>query len=313
MNNNNKILVTGGNGLVGSAIKTIKDQFPNYTFVFHQRTNADLSYWNDTINYFMAIQPTYVIHLAANVGGLYKNMNYKVEMLEDNLMINYNVLKACHAIGVKKLINCLSTCIFPDNTSYPINESMLHDGPPHDSNYAYAYAKRFLEIHSRTYNEQYNHNFICVIPTNIYGPYDNFNLEDAHVIPGLIHKCYLAKKHNKDFIVSGTGKPLRQFIFSEDLAKVIMWILENYNEKDSIIISPDDEVSIDHISKIIAKSFNYENRLVYDTSKSDGQYKKTSDNSKLKNFLPNFEFVNIQVGIKNTIDWFKQNYKTCRK
>lgn len=313
MIDNDKILVTGGSGLVGSAIKTIKNNYPNYKFIFHKRSDCDLSYWNDTIKYFMALRPTYVIHLAANVGGLFKNMNYKVEMLEANFIINYNVLKACHAIGVKKLINCLSTCIFPDKTSYPINESMLHDGPPHDSNYPYAYAKRFMEIHSRTYNEQFNDNFVCVIPTNIYGPHDNFNLNDAHVIPALIHKCYLAKKNNEDFIVAGSGKPLRQFIYSEDLAKLIMWVLENYNDKTSIILSPEQEVSIEYIARTIARTFDYENRLLFDKNKSDGQYKKTANNSKLKQLISDFNFINIESGITNTINWFELNYKTCRK
>ena len=121
----------------------------------------------------------------------------------------------------KKMCLLFIYLYFSDKTSYPINESMLHNGPPHSSNDAYAYAKRMLEIHSKAYNEQYNDNFVCIIPTNLYGPYDNYNLQDSHVIPGLIHKCYLAKKENKPFYVWGSGKPLRQFIFSEDLAELI--------------------------------------------------------------------------------------------
>lgn len=314
MTNNNKILITGGSGLVGSAIKSITNNFPQYKFIFHLgRSECDLTYWNDTINYFMKIKPTYVIHLAANVGGLYKNMKYKVDMLENNFLINYNIVKACHAVGVIKLISCLSTCVFPDDTTYPINETMLHNGPPHDSNYPYAYAKRFLEIQSRTYNEQFNRNFICVIPTNIYGPNDNFNLDDAHVIPALIHKCYLAKKNNDNFIVSGTGKPLRQFIYSKDLAKLIMLVLENYNEKNSIILASEQEVSIEYVARLIAKKFDYENKLIFDTNKSDGQYKKTADNSKLKKLISDFEFTDIDIGINKTIDWFIQNYNICHK
>lgn len=121
-------------------------------------------------------------------------MNYKVDMLEKNVLINFNVIKCSYEVQVEKLICMLSTCIFPDKTTYPIDETMLHDGPPHTSNHAYAYAKRVLEIHCRAYNEQYNTNFCCIIPTNIYGPHDNYSLQDGHVIPALIHKCYLAKK-----------------------------------------------------------------------------------------------------------------------
>ena len=132
----------------------------------------------------------------ACVGGLLKNMKYKVDMLEINLIINYNVIKCSYLHDVKKLVSCLSTCIFPDKTKYPINEEMLHNSPPHFSNDAYAYSKRILEIHSKAYQEQYNKNFICIIPTNIYGPNDKFSLENGHCIPSLIHRCYNSKKNN---------------------------------------------------------------------------------------------------------------------
>ena len=133
-------------------------------------------------------------------------MKYPVNMLEDNLLINTNVLKASNEINVESLIACLSTCIFPDKTTYPIDETMLHNGPPHFSNDAYAYAKRMLDIQSRAYQEQYNDNFVCVIPTNIYGDHDNYSLEDGHVIPSLIHKCYLSKKNNEDFLLFNSFK-----------------------------------------------------------------------------------------------------------
>jgi len=205
-------------------------------------------------------------------------------MLEDNIIINFNVLNVCHKLNIKKLVSCLSTCIFPDNVTYPINESMLHKAPPHYSNDSYAYAKRLLEIQSRAYNEQYGDNFICVIPTNIYGSYDNFHLQNAHVIPALIHQCYLSKKESKPFVVKGSGKPLRQFIYAKDLGDLILWTLFNYNQKDNLILSVDeeDEVSISDIASYIAEEFNYKESMIYDTSFSDGQYKKTASNKKLR-------------------------------
>ena len=212
------------------------------------------------------IKPDFVIHLAAYVGGLFKNMNFKVDMYEKNTLMNCNVLKCCHEIGVKKLVSCLSTCIFPDKTTYPINESMLHNGPPHSSNDAYAYAKRMLEVQSKAYQEQYKDNFICVIPTNIYGENDNYSLEGGHVIPALIHKCYLAKQNKEKFVVRGTGKPLRQFIYSTDLAKLIMWVLESYDEKDSIIlsVSEEEEMSIGDVARLVSKEFDYEHMMTFD-------------------------------------------------
>lgn len=310
-----KVLVTGGTGLVGSAIKKISDKYDNYTFSFISSKNCDLTNYEKTKELFERIRPQYVIHLAANVGGLFKNMNHKVEMYEVNTLINLNVLKCAHLVGVKKCISCLSTCIFPDNTSYPINEEMLHNGPPHTSNDCYAYAKRMLEVHSMAYNQQYGDDFVCVIPTNIYGPHDNFNLEDAHVIPALIHKCHLAKEAGEDFIVRGSGTPLRQFIYSEDLAVLIMKVLEDYQENGSIIlsVSEEDEVSIKDIALEIAKAFEYEERIVFDTSYSDGQYKKTADNRKLKNLIGDYKFIGINEGIKKSVKWFHENYDSCRK
>jgi len=308
-----KILVTGGSGLVGQAINKQINKYQNYEWLFLSSKDCDLTNFKQTKKFFNTYKPTYVIHLAANVGGLFKNMNNKVEMLEKNLEINKNVIICSHDVKVKKLIACLSTCIFPDKTTYPIYEHMLHNGPPHSSNDAYAYAKRLLEIHCRAYQEQFNDNFICIIPTNIYGPYDNYSLTDAHVIPALIHKCYLAKRDNKPFVVCGSGKPLRQFLFSNDLAKLIIWILFNYSDKTPIILAPDDEISIKDIATFIAKEFEYINKLVFDKSFSDGQYKKTVSNKKLKAQLKNFKFTNIQYGIKLTIQWFINNYDSIRK
>jgi GDP-L-fucose synthase len=308
------ILVTGGSGLVGNGIRKISKNY-NYNFIFWSSKDCNLLNYEETYEKMKEICPDYVIHLAANVGGLFKNMNHKVEMLEDNLKINFNVIKACHYIKVKKLISCLSTCIFPDKTTYPINEDMLFNGPPHFSNDAYAYAKRLIEIQSKAYREQYNDDFTCVIPTNIYGPFDNFNLEDAHVVPALIHKCYLAKQKGEKFVVAGTGKPLRQFIHSEDLGDLIMQVIEKYSDKMPIILSPDEEseISIGDIARLIAKKFDYLEYLEFDTKKADGQYKKTASNKKLKELLPNYKFKDFETGIDETIDWFIQNYNSCRK
>jgi GDP-L-fucose synthase len=309
-----KLLITGGNGLVGKAIQEVLKK-SDYTLLIPSSRECNLENEYETQNYFKRNSPDLVIHLAANVGGLYKNMNEKVQMLEKNVKINMNVLKCAHEYGIKKVISCLSTCIFPNKTTYPIHEKMLHDGPPHCSNDAYAHAKRLLEIQSQAYNQQYGTNFVCVIPTNIYGPHDNFSLEDGHVIPSLIHKCFLAKQKGEPFVIRGTGKPLRQFIYSTDLAKLILWVLEHYTDKDSIILSVNetDEVSIRQVGEEIAKNLDYLDHIQFDSQFSDGQYKKTADNSKLKNLLPSFEFTPLPVGVHKTVSWFIDNYESCRK
>ena len=307
------ILVTGGSGLVGSAIREISKDYSDYEFIFLHSKFLDLQNEQETIDYFVKVKPIYVIHLAANVGGMFKNIKYKVEMFEDNMRINMNVLKACHLAKVKKVVSCLSTCIFPDKTTYPIDETMLHNGPPHWSNDAYAYSKRMLEVLSKAYQEEYGDNFICVIPCNIYGKHDNFSLEDGHVIPGLIHRCYMAKQDGVDFVIKGSGKPLRQFIYSEDLARLIMWTLFEYNEKDSLILADEKEWSIRDVARMIARAFGMEDKMIFDTSKEDGQFKKTASIQKLKLWKGDFDFVKMENKIEEVIKWFCENYEVVRK
>lgn len=309
-----KVLVTGGSGLVGYGIEQQASKYPQCQFVFMSSKSCNLLSYEDTYKYFMEMRPDAVIHLAANVGGLFKNMSQNVEMLETNVLMNLNVLRVCHALKIQTVVSCLSTCVFPDKTTYPIDETMLHNGPPHTSNEGYAYAKRVLEVHSRLYSKQYGYRYVCVIPTNIYGIRDNFHLEDAHVIPALIHKCWLAKQGQKPFVVQGNGKPLRQFVYNKDLGELLLWTLCHY-KGDSLILSVDeqDEISIGDIATLVAKEFDYEQHVVFSDTEDKGQYKKTANNSQLRALLPEYKFTPIQQGLKETIDWFKSNYDSVRK
>jgi GDP-L-fucose synthase len=312
------VLVTGGTGLVGKAIyevvhRELKESDDSWFFVSSK--DADLCDFESTKTLFERIRPTHVIHLAAMVGGLFKNLKYKVDFYRKNVLMNDNVMECSRIYGVEKLVSCLSTCIFPDKTTYPIDETMIHDGQPHDSNCGYAYAKRMIDVMNKCYNEQYGCNFTSIIPTNIYGPHDNFSIEDGHVIPGLIHKCYLAKKYNIDFHIWGTGKPLRQFIYSEDLAKLIIWTMKNYHSPEPLILSVDEEaeVSIADLSEHIADALNFDGYIIFDSNKADGQYKKTASNKKLRELVGEFQFVPIQEGLKKTCQWFIENYEIARK
>ena len=309
-----RIIITGGSGLVGTAIRSISYKYPEHEFIYISSRDYDLRSMEKTKEMFELYKPTYVIHLAACVGGLFKNMCVKVKMLEDNMMINLNVVKCSHEYKVQKLLACLSTCIFPDKTSYPITEEMLHDGPPHTSNDAYAYAKRMLHIQCKAYRDTYGDNFVCVIPTNVYGPNDNYSLQDGHVIPSLIHQCYIAVQNETPFVVKGSGKPLRQFIYSEDLAELLMWTLVNYDGELLILSVPEHhEISISDVAKIIAKHMGYKDLIIYDEGYSDGQYKKTADNQRLLDHCGNYRFTNIEEGMKKTVEWFVSNYIESRK
>ena len=205
---------------------------------------------------------------------------------------------------VKKLVSCLSTCIFPDNIKYPINETQLHNGPPHHSNNGYAYAKRMLEIHSTAYNEQYNDKFICVIPTNIYGKYDNFSIQNGHVIPALIHKCYKAKQMNKPFIVCGSGKPLRQFMYAKDFAEIIKLVIDN-DITESFNVAPDYNYSIKKMAEIAINSINPLLKINFSNPELDGQYRKDVDTTIFKNNIKNFTFKSLSEGIKEIYELYK--------
>ena len=298
-----KILVTGGNGLVGSSIISDIKIGKEY----------DLRNPDETNEMFNVHKPTHVIHCAGKVGGVGGNMNYKGEYFYDNIMINTNVIEGARKSGVEKLVCFLSTCVFPDNVEYPLTESKIHLGEPHSSNYPYAYAKRMADIQIRAYREQYNLNYVSVIPTNIYGPNDNFSLTHGHVMPMLIHKLYLAQQNNSDFVVWGSGKPLREFIYSKDIATLSEWAVNNYNDPEPIIFSTSHEISVMDLVDLLVKEFNFKGKVIFDKSKPDGQYRKPSDNSKLKSFLPDFNFTPIEEGVKETVNWFIENYDKTRK
>lgn len=296
-------LITG-NGLVGSALNG-DVKISSYHF--------DLRNTESVKSMFKFYKPTEVIHTAAKVGGLGSNMKYKGEYFYDNIMMNTNVIEQARKNGVEKLVAFLSTCVFPDNVEYPLTEGKIHLGEPHTSNNAYAYAKRMADVQIRVYREQYGLRYKSVIPTNIYGPNDNFSLEHGHVMPMLIHKMYLAQKNNTPFEVWGTGKPLREFIYSKDVAKLTEWVLKEYNEDEPIILTTSEEISIKDLVDLLVQEFNFKGEVKFDTSKPEGQFRKPSDNSKIKHYLPDFKFTPIEVGIKETVNWFKENYEYTRK
>jgi len=299
-----KVLITGGYGMVGSAMESQ---------IKLSRETCDLTNPKQTNKLFQLIKPDGVIHCAGKVGGIGGNSNYKGEYFYDNLMINTNVIEAARKSGVKNLVAFLSTCVFPDKVKYPLTVDQVQLGEPHESNYPYAYAKRMADVQIRAYREQYGINYTSIIPSNIYGPNDNFSLEHGHVMPMLIHKLYLAKKNKTDFTVWGSGKPLREFIYSKDIAKIAEWALFNYEGTDPLIISGDEEVSIKDLVGLLVDEFKFKGKVIFDKTKPDGQLRKPSDNSKIKELMPDFEYTPFEQGIKETVNWFIENYDEARK
>lgn len=308
MKNYSDLLVTGGTGLIGFAIKQFA---PDAIFVGSK--DYDLRSQCDVKKMFEYYKPKRIIHLAGKVGGLKANMQNPAEFYYDNMMINTNILHFSHLYKVEKLVSCLSTCIFPDKIQYPLKENYLHNGPPHESNYAYAYAKRMVDIQTRSYREQYGSNFVSVVPTNVFGPNDNYNINNGHVIPSLIHKAYIANMKKENLEIWGTGTPLRDFIYSQDLARLIIDVLEEYSDSEPISLATGDERSIKEIANLIFSEFDEINELIFDPSKPDGQFRKPVDISKIKNMWPDFKFSNFETSLKDSVDWFKQNYESSRK
>lgn len=314
------VLVTGGSGLVGNAIRIAveQDKREDEKWIFVSSKDADLCDKESTRRLFDQHKPTHVIHLAAMVGGLFHNMSHNLDFLRNNIHINDNVLHTAHEHNVGKVVSCLSTCIFPDKTTYPIDETMVHNGPPHPSNYGYSYAKRLIDVANRGYQDQHDRLYTSVIPCNVFGPYDNFHPDASHVIPGLMRRLYdLCKNGNtedKIFSVLGSGRPLRQFIYSIDLAKLIIWVLREYNSVEPIILSVDEsqEKSIGQVAETLVRAFDFKGKIQFLTSVGDGQYKKTASNAKLKNHLPDFEFTPFEQAIRETVDWYIKNYDQAR-
>jgi GDP-L-fucose synthase len=288
------------------------------TFIFLSSKDCDLRDTDQVYKLFGLHTPDVVVHLASRVGGVYDNMNGNYRYLIDNSRININIVDACQQFGVKRLINCLSTCIFPDKgVIYPLTSDQLHNSLPHDSNIGYAYSKRILHLASHLVVKNGSLKVINVTPTNLYGEYDNYNLKSSHVIPGLIHKTYLAKNNGNDLTVYGTGNAMRQFLYVDDFAKIILKFIDldtSENEISCIVSPPEsDEVSIKTLIETITKTFDFSGQIVYDTTYSDGQYKKTATNMELFHYFPDFEFTNLQNGLKTTVDYFYKNYDTIRK
>lgn len=294
-----KVLVTGGTGMVGSAIKHFQPEW-----IYIGSNDCDLRNYEETKKYFHKVKPTHIIHLAARVGGLFRNLREPIDMFQDNMNININVLRCSKEVGVKKVLSVLSTCIFPDKIEYPLTENKLHMGPPHYSNEGYAYAKRMLECLSRYYNCGYT----CVTPVNMYGPGDNYDPEDSHVIPGIIYKMSNVKN---TLVLNGTGKPRRQFMYSRDFARALIKLMETENLPENIIVSPppEDECSIKEIAHKIKEVVSFNGEIIFENNpNNDGQFKKTASSEKFMNMFPSFIFTPFDEGLSETYKDYKQRF-----
>ena len=307
-----RVLITGGTGMVGSAFARIND--PAYEFIRVGSRDYDLINWSECQQMFRDHTPQHVIHLAAKVGGVKGNTDYVGDFFRINSLINTQVLEAARAAGVKKLISMLSTCIFPDDVKYPITEDQIHNGRPHISNFGYAHAKRMLEVQSRAYRQQFGSNFITVVPNNLYGENDNFDLDCSHVVPATIRKFYEAKIESKDSVeMWGDGRPLREFTYSLDIAHDIVNILTSYNNPAPINIGFPAEISIKDLAVLISKHIGYKGTTAWNTAMPQGQFRKPFSTDRYQALgYRSTSYTSLETGIAKTCGWFKENYPNIR-
>ena len=307
-----KILVTGGSGMIG---KNLQDAIKNDDNIWLFPKSSELNLLNEKNidDYIEQHKPNFVVHLAANVGGLFKNLKFKVEMFRENILMNENLLHIMNKHNINNGIFCCSTCIFPkEPPSYPMTENMIMLGMPHDSNDSYGYAKRLLYFQCNNYCKQYGRKYVCVSPCNLYGLYDNFNLEDSHVVSGLIHKFYLASINNTELSIKTGLLSKRQLMLSSDLCKILLNFVNNFNDIDfNNIILTDDDVLITDVVKLISNNFSTVSYNIID--QEGGQIKKTCSNELFFSKYSDFKFTDLQHGIDETIKWFIENYKNVRK
>ena len=307
MEKGSKIYVAGHRGLVGSAIVR-EFQKKGYTNIIG-KTHKELDLIDSIVveDFFKAEKPEYVFLAAARVGGIYANATYPADFIYENLQIQNNVIRNAHKYGVKKLMFLGSSCIYPKMCPQPIKEEYLLSGYLEETNEAYALAKISGLKMCQYFNKQYGTNYISVMPTNLYGPYDNFHSENSHVMPALIRRFHEAKLNNaKEVVVWGSGTPLREFLYSEDMADACIYLMESYEGNDFFNIGTGKEITIKSLAELIKEVVGYEGEIVWDKTKPDGTPRKLLDVSKLEKAGWKYK-MGLKDGIRETYKWFIEN------
>jgi GDP-L-fucose synthase len=297
-----KILVTGGSGLVGKYLKKI---LPNAIYVSSK--DYDLTIQDEVKKMYEQHKPDCVVHLAARVGGIFDNIHHPFEYFDQNILMNTFMVKYAQQYGVKKFIGILSSCIFPDVVeTYPMKEEDLHLGPPTRTNFSYGMAKRALAVQIESCNEEYGTEYIYMSPCNLYGESDKDDENKSHFVTALIKKIYLANLNGDDHIMLyGDGTPLRQFMHASDVAKIIKIVIDE-DIKESFNLATKENISINDIAEIALKSTNSQHlKIKYDNTKPNGQMRKDLSIEKFERLVPNYNFINLEDGIREYYKTYK--------
>ena len=313
-----RVFLAGHNGMVGSSVLNLLKESSGFEVLIANRAELDLTNQDEVKRYFLKMQPDYVVIAAARVGGINANNTYPADFIYENLMIECNLIHQAFLSGVKRLLFLGSSCLYPKFCDQPMKEEMLLSGRLEETNEPYAIAKIAGIKLCESYNRQFNTDFRSLMPTNLYGENDNFNLEDSHVIPALLKQFHNAKLNDKDSVsVWGDGKPLREFLHVNDLANACLFILNLAKDKYDAVtdqqlshlnVGSGEEISIKNLSEIIAKIVNFKGDINFDISKPTGTPRKLLDSSKIKGLGWSPE-ISLKDGLENTYDWFKNNHK----
>lgn len=304
------ILVTGGVGFLGlHLVKALEDKGCKKIFV-PKIEEYDLRKESDIISVFKKTNPQIVIHLAARVGGIGANSKFPATFFYDNLIMGIQLMEQARLFGVEKFVAIGTICAYPKFTPVPFKEENLWNGYPEETNAPYGLAKKMLLVQAQAYRKQYGFNAIYLLPVNLYGPGDNFDPENSHVIPALIKKCFDAiEQDSKEIVVWGDGSPTREFLYVKDAAEAIILATEKYNKPEPVNIGSGFEISIKDLVELIAKLTGFKGKTIWDKSKPNGQPRRCLDVSKAQAEFGFKAKVNFEEGLKETIAWYKQNRK----
>ena len=302
-----KVCVTGGDGFLGSyVLEKLSERGASQVFV------PKIEEYNivepEAVKRLLAdANPDLILHLAANVGGIGANQARPAEFFYDNLMMGVQLMHEAWKAGVSKFVAIGTVCAYPKFTPVPFREETLWDGYPEETNAPYGLAKKMLLVQSESYRQQYNFNSLFLIPVNLYGPGDNFNLETSHVIPALIRKCFEAQDRGDDeIVVWGDGSPTREFLYAADAAEGILLAAEGYNSSDPVNLGSGEEISIKDLVTKIVEFTGFEGRLVWDTSRPNGQPRRGLDTSRAKERFGFQAQVKLEEGLKRTVEWYRE-------
>ena len=308
MDSDSRVLVAGANGMVGSAIVRNLESKGYTNIIKGTRNDVDFTSQDETERYFCSEEPEYVFVAAAKVGGIMANNNYKAEFLTENLQIQTNLIQQSYNFGVKKLLFLGSSCIYPKFATQPITEDQLMTGPLEPTNDAYAIAKIAGIMMCQAYRQQYGFNAISLMPTNLYGPNDNFDLETSHVLPAMIAKFHAALNHSEYWQVKlwGDGSAMREFLHVDDLAEACYVCMQKYDEAEHINVGTGEDVTIKELAETIADVVGYDRYINWDTTKPNGTPRKVMNVDRIKS-LGWESKISLCEGIEKTYEWYKEN------